>query len=146
MPKYSPALSSARACASRGTLRAVPEGARAPGRLTAIDGLRGVAVVLMLVFHGLFDLHFFCTARLQGAVKLPEWFLTYIPDFIGGMFLTVVGISAWLAHRARPHAGFRPFFLRGLRLACLAAGMNDHVTKPIDAEGLIAVLKRWSKK
>ena len=27
--------------------------------------------------------------------------------------------------------------------ACLAAGMNDHVTKPIDRRALLATLRRW---
>ncbi len=27
--------------------------------------------------------------------------------------------------------------------ACLAAGMNDHVTKPIDRRTLVATLRRW---
>ena len=31
------------------------------------------------------------------------------------------------------------------RQRCLDAGMNDHVTKPIDPEALFAVLKRWAK-
>ncbi len=31
------------------------------------------------------------------------------------------------------------------RQRCLEAGMNDHVTKPIDPEALIAALKRWTK-
>ena len=29
------------------------------------------------------------------------------------------------------------------RLACLAAGMDDHVAKPVDAELLFATLLRW---
>ena len=32
------------------------------------------------------------------------------------------------------------------RQRSLDAGMNDHVTKPIDAEGLIAALKRWTTR
>jgi CheY-like chemotaxis protein len=31
------------------------------------------------------------------------------------------------------------------RQRCLEAGMNDHVTKPIEPEALFAVLKRWTK-
>jgi CheY-like chemotaxis protein len=29
------------------------------------------------------------------------------------------------------------------RIACLAAGMNDHVPKPVDPQALLAVLSRW---
>jgi two-component system, sensor histidine kinase and response regulator len=31
------------------------------------------------------------------------------------------------------------------RLACLDAGMNDHLSKPVDPENLVRVLKRWIK-
>ena len=31
------------------------------------------------------------------------------------------------------------------RQRCLEAGMNDHVTKPIEPDALFAVLKRWIK-
>ena len=31
------------------------------------------------------------------------------------------------------------------RQRCLEAGMNDHVTKPIDPDALFAALKRWAK-
>uniref|UniRef100_UPI0028AA9EC1 response regulator n=1 Tax=Brevundimonas sp. TaxID=1871086 RepID=UPI0028AA9EC1 len=32
------------------------------------------------------------------------------------------------------------------RRACLEAGMDDHIVKPLDAEALRAALARWTKR
>jgi CheY-like chemotaxis protein len=35
--------------------------------------------------------------------------------------------------------------MQGDREKCLAAGMNDYLTKPIRLHELVAVLERWAK-
>jgi CheY-like chemotaxis protein/HPt (histidine-containing phosphotransfer) domain-containing protein len=48
-------------------------------------------------------------------------------------------------HRAVPIIATTANDLGAEKVACLAAGMNDHVSKPIDAGRLQAVLARWVK-
>ncbi|MCS7122192.1 MAG: DUF1624 domain-containing protein [Archaeoglobaceae archaeon] len=56
-------------------------------RFWEIDFARGVAVILMLVYHFFFDFYFF------GKVELSEDFLFYFPRFVGAMFIFISGYT-----------------------------------------------------
>ena len=56
-------------------------------RFWEIDAVRGVAVILMIVFHVLFDLYYF------GKITLNSSFLYFFPRFIGGMFIFISGFT-----------------------------------------------------
>lgn len=62
-------------------------------RLEFVDFLRGVAVILMLIYHVFFDLEFFNKITLNS----PFWY--FFPRLIGGIFIFVSGISLALARR-----------------------------------------------
>jgi len=47
------------------------------------------------------------------------------------------------AHAATPIIAFTANALAEERAACIAAGMNDHVAKPVEPEALFATLSRW---
>jgi CheY-like chemotaxis protein/HPt (histidine-containing phosphotransfer) domain-containing protein len=59
------------------------------------------------------------------------------------------GLAATRALRADPHFATVPIIAMTANAmkadldACLAAGMNDHITKPIDRRALVATLRRW---
>ncbi len=54
-------------------------------------------------------------------------------------------IRAHPAHRDLPIIAMTAHAMRGAREECLAAGMNDYVTKPIDTKQIFAVMARWLK-
>jgi len=85
-----------------------------PPRIAAVDALRGGAVLLMIVYHGLWD------ASFLGLLDLPllsAWPWLVARATILALFLGLAGLSLTLAHGA----GFRPRpFLR--RLAGVAVG------------------------
>ncbi len=61
------------------------------------------------------------------------------------------GIAATKAIRSNPRFGTLPIVamtanaMEGDRERCLQAGMNDHVSKPIDPDALYAAVMRWVK-
>lgn len=63
-------------------------------RFWEIDFLRGTAVVLMIIFHFLFDLYYFGIYPLD----VISGFLWYLPRFIAGIFIFLVGISLYLSY------------------------------------------------
>ena len=84
-----------------------------PGRIVAVDVVRGFAVVLMIVYHLAWDLTFY---RLAEIPLFSNTFWLGFRLFIPSVFLGVVGFSLVLAHKR----GIRPRpFLR--RLAILVA-------------------------
>jgi CheY-like chemotaxis protein len=46
-------------------------------------------------------------------------------------------------HRELPIIAMTAHALSGYHEECLAAGMNDHITKPVEPEALFGVLSRW---
>jgi uncharacterized membrane protein len=83
----------------------------APGagrdRLAIIDGLRGFAICLMVVYHFAFDLAWFRVLRADFNHD-PFWLA--FRALIVTLFLGLVGVSLVLAKRAHP--GSRPFWRR----------------------------------
>ncbi|WP_202318438.1 heparan-alpha-glucosaminide N-acetyltransferase [Archaeoglobus neptunius] len=79
-------------------------------RYSEIDFARGLAVVLMLVFHFFFDASYF------GKIELNGIFWYYFPRFIGGMFIFISGYTLSII---RPD--FKRVGKKALKLAALAA-------------------------
>lgn len=72
-------------------------GEAVPGRrVVAVDALRGVAIVAMVVYHFCWDLTFFGLADIEIASGVG-WII--FRTLIAGGFLTLVGIGLVLAHR-----------------------------------------------
>jgi uncharacterized membrane protein len=76
-------------------------------RLDAIDGLRGFAICLMLIYHFTFDLAWL---RVVRADFNHDVFWLAFRAIIVTLFLALVGVSLVLAKRAHP--GPRPFWRR----------------------------------
>ena len=86
-------------------------------RLWEIDTLRGLAIILMVFFHILFDLSFLQIVSLDIYYSLPGSF----PFLVGGVFIFIVGISLTLSYSAveqKLEAGQRrqKFLFRGLKI------------------------------
>lgn len=71
---------------------------RQPARLPEIDSLRGICVLLMIVFHLLFDLYWLGIA--------PNWFASPFWNIWGKItaigFLLIVGVTLQLWYRVQP--------------------------------------------
>ena len=78
-----------------------------PQRLAAVDGLRGFALCLMVVYHFVFDLDWF--HALHADFNHDAFWLSF-RAIIVTLFVGLVGVSLVLAHRAHP--GPRPFWRR----------------------------------
>jgi len=98
-----------------------------PHRFAAIDGLRGFAIGLMLVYHFAFDLAWF---RIIRADFNNDVFWLAFRAVIVTLFLTLVGVSLVLARDARQ--GRRAFWLRIALIAACAAlvSVASYVTFP----------------
>jgi uncharacterized membrane protein len=72
-------------------------------RYPEIDFARGIAVILMLIFHSFFDAYYFGKIELSGAF----WY--YFPRFIGGMFIFISGLTMAVA-RPKPNRVLRKAF------------------------------------
>jgi uncharacterized membrane protein len=82
-------------------------------RYWEIDALRGVAIILMILFHLSWDLSFLGLARIRMSAGFWPWF----SRIIATIFLSLVGISLTVSHaRSRPGQGFRRILLRGLKV------------------------------
>lgn len=85
-----------------------------PTRLWEIDTIRGIAIVMMVVYHLMYDLYYFGVT--DAVFSKPFWF--YFQRVTASTFIILVGVS--LALRAQQvEAGdrpltFRPFLRRGL--------------------------------
>jgi uncharacterized membrane protein len=104
------------------TARAAP-----PQRFAAIDGLRGFAICLMLVYHFAFDLAWF---RVFRADFNNDVFWLGFRAVIVTLFMALVGVSLVLARGA--HQGRRAFWRRIALIAACAAlvSVASYVTFP----------------
>jgi uncharacterized membrane protein len=98
-------------------------------RLGEIDGARGIAILMMVLFHTLFDISFFHIAP----VNVETGFWRFFAYATATLFLVVVGISLVVSHaRARSNlSGFplaKKFLFRGAVIFAL---------------GLLATLVTW---
>ncbi|MCK5884818.1 MAG: DUF1624 domain-containing protein [Bacteriovoracaceae bacterium] len=67
-------------------------------RYIFLDQLRGISIVLMVIFHFAYDLNYFNFVEID-FFKDKFWF--YFPRLITFMFLTCVGISIAIVHRKK---------------------------------------------
>ena len=66
-----------------------------PTRLLWVDSLRGIAIVLMVIFHFCYDLRYFGYVNWGVPNGDGWWQFRYL---ILSLFIFTVGISLWLAH------------------------------------------------
>ncbi|MEM0214364.1 MAG: heparan-alpha-glucosaminide N-acetyltransferase [Archaeoglobaceae archaeon] len=82
-------------------------------RFWEIDFARGIAVILMLIFHLFFDAYYFGKIKLEG----DFWF--WFPRFIGGTFIFISGFTFSIAYK-----NFKRVLRRTLRLLLIALGIT----------------------
>jgi uncharacterized membrane protein len=101
--------------------------AAAPQRLALVDGLRGLALCLMVVYHFAFDLVWFHVIR---ADFNNDWFWLGFRAVVVTLFLALVGVSLVLARRA--DRGPRAFWGRiGLIAGCaVLVSVASYLTFP----------------
>jgi uncharacterized membrane protein len=75
-------------------------------RFPEIDATRGIAILMMIVFHTVFDISFFKIAPIDVATGFWRWFAMATAS----LFLLVVGISLVVSH-ARSATGLSGFTL-----------------------------------
>lgn len=87
-------------------------------RFWEIDALRGLAVVMMVIYHFAYDLHFFQVTDM--VFRNRFWF--YFQRTIATTFIGLVGVSLTISYNRAIQSGrqegvlFRKFFRRGLRI------------------------------
>jgi uncharacterized membrane protein len=89
------------------------------GRILELDALRGIAVVLMVIYHIIFDIYYFGIARID--LFSPP--LVLFQRVIGSSFLLIAGISLVLSE-SRNRAGYRKHLARALKLGAVAAAIT----------------------
>lgn len=81
-------------------------------RFWEIDAARGVAIVLMILFHAAFDLRYFGIYRLDFG-----WFFWYLlPRFIASIFIALTGVSLTLNYNRSKKGARERFARRGLKI------------------------------
>ena len=86
-------------------------------RFWEVDLLRGVAVVMMITFHTLFNLEFFGDYPLV----LDGGFWFYFQQATAGLFFLVAGVASTLSYARAGDRSFWRFFRRGGKI--FACGM-----------------------
>ena len=81
------------------------------GRFWEVDAARGVAILMMVVYHFTFDLYAFGGYDVDAV----SGFWARFADATAGLFLFLVGVSLAISRR-RGGGGFRKYLLRGLRI------------------------------
>ena len=106
---------------------AAPTAVAAPNRLLAIDALRGVGLLLMIVYHFCFDLSWLRVVAIDFNHD-PFWLTAR--DFIVTWFLLLVGVSLVLAQRAQQstHAFWRRIAL--IAFCAVLVSAASYVTFP----------------
>ena len=94
-------------------------------RYPEIDIFRGIAIVMMITFHTIFDLTFFRLVPFD----VSEGFWRYFAFATASLFLLIVGVSLSISHtRAAAHLqGFaltKKFLFRGAGIFCLGLGVT----------------------
>lgn len=84
-------------------------------RITEIDALRGVAIILMVIYHFLFDLNFFGLTNID-IHSVP---MVLFQKTIAVLFIGLVGISLTLSENQNKR-GYITHFWRGLKLGNIA--------------------------
>ncbi len=85
-------------------------------RFWELDAARGVAIVMMVFFHILFDLRFF----LNRAPALPAGFWFWFPRATAGLFIFIAGVSLAIAYGKSGRRDFyRKIVLRGAKIFAL---------------------------
>ena len=89
-------------------------------RLWEIDFLRGIAIIMMIIFHFLYDTNYFGIYR----VNLQESYLLFFNYSIGTIFLLLVGVSLTLSYSRIENILTKKdlrlkFFKRGLKIFCM---------------------------
>jgi len=85
-------------------------------RFWEIDALRGIAVILMVFFHALFDLRFFAGVSLGFSTEFWFWF----PRATASIFILLAGVSLSISSSRASHlpkkAMRKKFLWRGLKI------------------------------
>ncbi len=102
-----------------------------PGRLWEVDALRGVAIVLMVIYHLMWDLHGF--AGLD--IDLYQGFWHYFQRLDASMFTGLVGVSLTLRYHSQIRRGtvrYSPYLRRGLVIFAwgLVVGVATYLFDP----------------
>lgn len=101
----------------------------AASRYWEIDTLRGVAIVMMIIFHLMWDLWAY---QVMPDLILYAGFWKYFQRTTASLFIVLVGVSMTVSYRRARLSGttdglFRKFLVRGLRIigigVALAVGM-----------------------
>jgi uncharacterized membrane protein len=80
-----------------------------PSRLWEIDLFRGIAIIMMIVFHTVFDISFFGIAPLN----VSTGFWLYFAYATASLFLLIVGVSLIISHdKARQKISGLPLILK----------------------------------
>src|SRR5262245_9611050 len=88
-------------------------------RLWEIDALRGVAIIMMVIYHLMWDLYFFAVLP---NIALQVGFWKYFQRTTATLFLTLVGVSLVVSNMRERQANpgqripFRKFLERGARI------------------------------
>lgn len=81
-------------------------------RFGEVDALRGAAVLMMIVYHTLFDLDFLGVLDLDMGSPVI-WFTGRLTAFL---FIFLVGVSLSLSHSRRGVTSSRHYIIRGLKI------------------------------
>jgi len=84
-------------------------------RVTEVDALRGIAIVLMVAYHIFFDLNYFGIVGI--ALQELPWVL--FQRIVGSLFILLVGVSLTLSE-ARNKEGYPHHVKRALMLGAIA--------------------------